>query len=101
MQLNFNINSQAITDMAKALNSDRYTAMARIAAEDMNITELEIPTYMKIFHQNMNDRKGVLESIRQALKAVILNPITENEAAVISMAPNPDPLQSAYYYSLN
>ncbi len=100
-QLNFNINSKAITEMAKKLNSDRYTAMAKIAGQDLNITDAEMPTYMELFHQNMKDSKGVLESIHQALMTVILNPTFMNDTVNKCITPNPDPLQSAYHYSLN
>lgn len=71
---NFDINSQAITEMAEQLKSDRYTAMAKIAGQDMGITEDEMPLYMDLFHDHMNRRFGAIEAIHSALQGVILNP---------------------------
>lgn len=76
---NFNINSQAITEMAEQLKSDRYTAMAKIAGQDMGITEEEMPVYMNLFHDHMNRRFGAIESIYAALNGVIMNPTLTTE----------------------
>lgn len=76
---NFNINSQAITEKAEQLKSDRYTAMAQIAAIDMGITEDEMPVYMDIFHDHMKRRFGAIESVYAAINGVILNPTLTTE----------------------
>ncbi len=71
---NFNINSQQITEKAAQLNSDRYTAMAHIAAIDMGITEDEMPIYIDLFKDHMDRRFGAIASIHAALNGVIMNP---------------------------
>lgn len=79
MNLNLDINSQQVTDMATFLNSDKYTAMARIAGQDMGITEAEMPIYMDLFKDHMNRRFGAIDSIKCALNGVIMNPTLVTE----------------------
>jgi hypothetical protein len=103
--LNLNINSNKVSESAQRLNIDRYTAMARIAAEDMDIKPEEMKTYLDLFHENMANRFGVLESIHQALCGVILNPTFMEGVVKKCLADKPTdnhtmPVQSHQHYQI-
>ena len=55
----FNINSKAITEIAVLNNCDRLTACARLHADKLGITDIEMPHQIKIEflmpHQIQND----------------------------------------------
>jgi len=97
--MNLNLHSKEVQQMAAQYNTDRYTAMARIAGNDYGITPEEFPHYMAAFHRYMANRMGVLDSITSALNEVILNMGFLDDAK--AKASSPDPLQSVYHYSLN
>ena len=70
--MNINLNSQQVTDYVAKHNTDRYTAMAAIAAKEYGITDEEMPQYFERFHQYMSNSWGVLASIYHALMNIIL-----------------------------
>lgn len=97
--INFHINSNEVTDLANRTGHDRYTAMAILAGKQFGITPQEEEQYMRIFHKNMADRKGVLTSISNALVEVAMNDNFIQQT--VTKCTMPDPLQSHYNYSLN
>jgi hypothetical protein len=99
--LNLNINSKDIADIAQAYNCAPYTAMAILAAKDCDITESEMPEYLKLFHENMERSFGFEKAIHEALCGIILNPSFMDKVVKKCVASQPGPLQSAYNFSLN
>lgn len=99
--INFHINSTEVTNLVNSTGQDRYTAMAILAGKQFGITPQEEAEYMRIFHKNMADRKGVLTSINNALVEIAMNDNFIRETVAKCVAPQPEPLQSFYQFSLN
>jgi len=97
--INFHINSNEVNDLANRTGHDRYTAMAILAGKQFGITLQEEAEYMRIFHKNMADRKGVLTSINNALVEIAMS--DNFIQATVAKCTGSDPLQSHYNYSLN
>ena len=66
--MNTNLNSIEVSQYATAHNTDRYTAMAMIAAKGNGIRHDEMFEYTTRFYQNMNNGIGYIASIHYALK---------------------------------
>ena len=97
--INFHLNSNEVTDLANRTGHDRYTAMAILAGKQFGITPQEETEYMRLFHANMADRKGVLTSINNALVEIAMNDNFIHQT--VTKCTMPDPLKPFYNYSLN
>jgi len=97
--INFHLNSNEVTDLANRTGHDRYTAMAILAGKQFGITPQEDAEYMRIFHKNMADRKGVLTSINNALVEIAMS--DNFIQATVAKCTTPDPLNSFYKFSQN
>lgn len=101
--INFHINSNEVTDLVNQTGIDRYTAMAILSGKQFGITAEEEAEYLRIFHKNMADSKGVLTSISNALVEIAMNDnfIQQTANKCTTPLPEPGPLESFYNYSLN
>lgn len=79
MSIQFDLNSQAITDMATFLQSDLYTAAAHVIAPEFGIKEAEMPIYLDLFKDFMNKSFTAEKSIQYAIEFVVRNPTLTTE----------------------
>ena len=71
--INYHINHKEVDAYVAQHGTDRYTAMAILSGKQFGITPEEEAEYMRIFHKNMAENKGVLTSISNGLVEVAMN----------------------------